>query len=74
MQYLQYVIKCNILSYVRIVEYHSDILWTIGADMIPKQKYRLFIMMHRDARFRKFRMEKRPQVVKILPELYEAIK
>lgn len=37
--------------------------------MIPEQEYRLLVMVHRNAWFRKLRMEEGPQIVKILAEL-----
>lgn len=65
----QYIVKCNVFRYMRIVKYHSDVLRAIRANVIPEQKYRLLIMVHRNARFGELRMEEGPQIVKILAEL-----
>lgn len=51
-QYSQNIIKCYVFRDVWILKDERYILWTIRADMIPKQQKRLFVMMDRNAGLR----------------------
>lgn len=68
-QYSQYVVKCNVARDVRTVGHQKRVLGAVDRGLVPERQQRLLVVVRRNGRFRKPRMEQLPQGAKMWSEL-----